>query len=259
MRTLSPALTLALSAAACLCIAQTACAQQSVQQSAQSGPAPGSPTLAVDPDAPAPATAVLVPAATPSAGSLTLRERFVYEARTRFGPTAFLMPAFGAGLVMVDPPHRFPHDWTDGPAAFGRNYGAILATDSVSALTHFAVAAADREDPRYYPSLSANPAARVLHTLTFTLIDRYASGRPTLAFSNLAGSAAGGFVGMAWEPGGFDDTTHAYQRASIQLAKFAANNLLLEFKPETHRVLRALHLAHRGDDTPTPSPIAAPR
>jgi hypothetical protein len=182
-------------------------------------------------------------------GSLTLGGRFSQEVHTTFGPSAFLLPAFEAGYDMARPPNGYPHDWSDGAGAFGRNYGAILGVNATSGLTHFAVAAIDREDPRYYPCLGTNPFGRVTHALSFTLVDRSDSGRRTLAVSNLAGATAGGFVGMGIYPDGFNDTTHAYQRAAFQMTSFVGHNLVAEFSPEIVRVLHKFHFPDRVADS----------
>ncbi len=192
---------------------------------------------------------------------LTLGERFHLEVHTTVGPRAFILPAFESGITMAHPPDNYPHDWSDGPGAFGRIYGAELARHITGGMTHFAVAAIDREDPRYYPCLSTRFVPRVIHALTFTLVDRADSGHRTIAVSNLAGSAAAGFVGMAFLPPGFNDTTHAYQRAAVEMSTFAAHNLVAEFSPGIVRVLHKLHVSDRIADSflPPDSPALHPR
>jgi hypothetical protein len=176
--------------------------------------------------------------------SLTLRQRFVLQTRTSFAPLAFVVPAAEAAITMADPPTRYPRDWSDGPAAFARNYGAELGRHTTGGYAHFVTAAILHEDPRYTPSTHTNYFARTLHATIFTLIDRSNSGHPTFAASNFAGSAAAGFIGMAWEPDGFNDVTHAYQRSAVELTSFVGHNLLEEFSPELNRVMVKLHLAH---------------
>lgn len=180
---------------------------------------------------------------------LTLHDRFVLEARTTFGPSAFIVPAFEAAITMADPPQNYPRAWSDGGGAFGRNYGAEFVRHTTGGLTHFAVADIIREDPRYYASSSTNPAARFFHALAFTLVDRSDSGRHTIAVSNLAGSAAAGFIGMAYLPDGFNDTTHAYQRAAVEISNFAAHNLTAEFAPELASLAHKLHFPDRLADS----------
>jgi hypothetical protein len=190
----------------------------------------------------------------------TLLDRFNLQVQTSFSPSAFAFPAAEASLTLAHPPSHYPHDWRVGPGGLGRNYGADLARHTTGGLTHFSTAAILREDPRYYPSASANPARRLVHSLAFTLLDRSNSGRRTIAFSNLAGSAAAGFVGMAIYPDGFNDTAHACQQAAFEMSAFAAHNVLAEFSPEVTRMLHKLHFPDRAvaqltvtDRNPLPS------
>jgi hypothetical protein len=94
------------------------------------------------------------------------------------------------------------------------------------------------EDPQYFPSGSRNVLARSLHALSFTFVDRSDSGHPMPAWSNFAGAAAGGFVGNAYLPGGFNDVTHAGQRGTIRIAFAAGGNLFREFAPQMPAPLR---------------------
>lgn len=178
------------------------------------------------------------------ASGLTLRERFALQTRISFCPTALLMPAVETGITMAKPPDGYPHDWSDGPGAFGRNYASELGRHTTSGYTHFAAAALLHEDPRYYPSSQSGVLPRVLHAVAFTAFDHSDSGHRILAASNFIGATAGGFIGMTWEPNGFNDVTHAYQRSSLELLAFVARNLAAEFAPERRRMLFKLHLAH---------------
>lgn len=173
---------------------------------------------------------------------LTLHERFILQLRSSLGPAALILPASEAGIIMADPPHRYPREWSDGGGAFGRNYGSELGRHFTRGMTHFAVAAAAHEDPRYYACACHNIGARMGYALLFTISDRNNAGHRTFAFSNFAGAAAGGFVGNLWEPDGFNDTIHGGQRASVEVITFVSHNLLSEFAPELQRFARKAHL-----------------
>ena len=176
-------------------------------------------------------------------GQLTLRERFILQTRTSFSPIAFIVPAADAGITMAHPPRGYPRDWSDGGGAFAYNYGAEIGRHTTAGYAHFVAAAILREDPRYFHSTSRNYFSRTLHAMVFTLVDRSDSGRHTLAVSNFAGSVAGGFVGMSWEPDGFSDVTHAYQRSAVELTTFAGHNLIGVFSPELTRLAVKLHMS----------------
>ncbi len=81
-----------------------------------------------------------------------------------------------------------------------------------------------------------------MYALRFTFVDRSDSGHAMLALSNFAGAAAGGFVGNAYLPAGFNDVTHAGQRATIRFGTFAAGNLFREFAPQMPRPMRAFFM-----------------
>src|SRR6266849_5178015 len=83
---------------------------------------------------------------------------------------------------------------------------------------------------------------RSLYALRFTFVDRSDSGRPMLALSNFVGAAAGGFAGNTYLPSGFNDVTHAGQRATIRFGTFAAGNLFREFAPQMPRPIRTFFI-----------------
>jgi hypothetical protein len=63
-----------------------------------------------------------------------------------------------------------------------------------------------------------------------------------LALSNFVGAAAGGFVGNTYLPNGFNDVTHAGQRATMRFGTLAAGNLFREFAPQMPRPLRTFFM-----------------
>src|SRR5260370_22984386 len=102
----------------------------------------------------------------------------------------------------------------------------------------FLTGVALHEDPRYVRSTSKNPLVRTTHALAFTFIDKTDSGRNTIAFSNFAGAAAGGFVRRAYLPHGYNDLTHAEQRMASQFMSSAIQNVAAQFQPQCRPLLR---------------------
>ena len=177
--------------------------------------------------------------------SITASGKLVYYFRENyFNLAAITAPAFRAGIRMANPPVsgalQYPSEWRQGAEAFGRNYGDAVAqrvsTRTARALTGIVT----REDPRYFRSSSQNVFSRGFDALSFTVIDRSNSGRPTLAISNIAGAAAGGFVGNAYLPDGFNTVNQAGRRAGIEFGAMAGGNLLREFAPQIPRPIREL-------------------
>ena len=163
---------------------------------------------------------------------LTIQDKFHIYVHKSFGPPAVILPAFGAGLGMLNPPSKYPEEWKDGAGAFGRNYGYRLADRTSRNTAQFLTGALLHEDPRYLRSTSSNPFARTVHALVFTVFDKTDSGRTTFAASNFAAAAAGGFVGMGILPNGYNDITHAEQQMASEFLQIGIGNLLTEFEPQ---------------------------
>ena len=165
-----------------------------------------------------------------------------YLAETYFNASLFTAPAFRAGIRMANPPGkgatRYPLEWRQGAEAFGRNYGDAFAQRISFHTARFATGLLTHEDPRYIPSGSRNLFARSVHAFAFTLVDRSDAGHAMPAFSSFVGAAAAGFVGNAYLPTGFNDVTHAGQRATLQFGFAAAGNLFREFAPQMPRPVR---------------------
>jgi hypothetical protein len=180
-----------------------------------------------------------------NAHSSDLEGKFSYYiTETYLNPSVLTAPAFRSGIRMANPPGKgatqYPPEWRQGAEAFGRNYGDAFAQRVTFQTARFATGVITHEDPRYIPSASHNVLARSLHALTFTFVDRSDSGRPMPAFSNFVGAIAAGFVGNAYLPSGFNNTTHAGQRATLQFGFTAAGNLFREFAPQMPRPVRTV-------------------
>jgi hypothetical protein len=167
-----------------------------------------------------------------------------YVNETYLNPSVFTGPAFRAGIRMANPPGKgatqYPPEWRQGAGAFGRNYGDAFAQRVTFQTARFATGVITHEDPRYIPSSSRNVLARSLHALTFTFVDRSDSRRAMPAFSNFVGATAAGFVGNAYLPSGFNNATHAGQRATLQFGFTAAGNLFREFAQQMPRPVRTV-------------------
>jgi hypothetical protein len=66
--------------------------------------------------------------------------------------------------------------------------------------------------------------------------------RSTIAFSNFAAAAAGGFVGRAYLPNGYNDLTHAEQGMAFQFTSIAIQNMAPEFQPQWGPLVRKLRI-----------------
>lgn len=175
---------------------------------------------------------------------MDIGDKFKYFVEPAFGPRAFLTNAFGAGIRMANPPGHYPHEWRAGGGAFGRLYGDSFARTGAESIGRFSASALLHEDPRYRRSGSTFIPTRLGHAFVFTFVDRTDSGHATVAVSNFTGAAAGGFIGNAYLPPGFDNLTHAGQRSAVAFGGMAAQNVLQEFSPELGQFLKKIHFPH---------------
>lgn len=173
---------------------------------------------------------------------LSFADKFTIYDHQTFGPPAVMFPAFTAGMGMANPKSHYPREWKNGSGAFGRLYGDSIAMTTSQRTARFLTGVALHEDPRYVRSRSTNPLMRTAHALAFTFADKTDSGRNTIAFSNFAGAAAGGFVGRAYLPHGYDDLTHAEQRMASQFMSIAIQNVAAEFQPQWGPIVRKLRI-----------------
>jgi hypothetical protein len=177
---------------------------------------------------------------------LTVKGKLRYFARESFRPGVWAVAGIYTGIEMANPPKTYPPEWRQGVGGFARNYGDFMASWTAVQGGKFVVAAATHEDPRYSPSTRSGLVPRSMHALKFVFIDHSDSGKNRLAFSNFAGAAAGGFVGNAYLPDGYNDPSHAYTRSALALSGFLTSNLADEFHPEIVRIAHKLHIPFVG-------------
>ena len=189
----------------------------------------------------------------PTQPALAFKARFgaaekfrYYMSETFFNPAAITAPAFRAGLRMANPPGRgatkYPTDWRRGAEGFWRDYGDAVAERDSFQTARFVAGVFTWEDPRYIPATTHNSVARSMHALEFAFVDRSESGHAMPALSNFVGAAAGGFVGNTYLPAGFNNITHAGQRATVRFGIFAAGNLFREFAPQMPTPMRTFFM-----------------
>jgi hypothetical protein len=174
--------------------------------------------------------------------SMDLGDKFKYIIEPNFGPRRLVMNSFGAGIRMANLPDQYPHEWRSGVGAYGRLYGDSFARTGAQSIARFSASVLLHEDPRYSRSKSTFVPARLGHAIAFTFLDKTDGGHTTIALSNFTGAAAGGFIGNAYLPAGFDDLTHAGQRSTVLFSGIAAQNIANEFAPEIGHLLMKVHV-----------------
>lgn len=190
------------------------------------------------PPATSPDAMVLLPTqVTPVTGA----DRFRLYVRDTYNAGLFFSSAFPALGQMTSPPRGIDRSWRQGVEGYAKNLGDYVATNVTTNTTRHLAAALLREDVRYRRSANKGFFPRFSHALAAQFVSWDAQGHVRPIFAPSIGAAAGGFVRRAYAPPGFDDTTHAGQRALQQMASLAADNIVREFAPELCRLGRKLH------------------
>ena len=177
-----------------------------------------------------------------SCGRLDVAGKARYFADRSFGVGPFVGPLLWSAPILANPPAHYPKGWRQGAGALGRLYGDALVFQTAAQSGKFATGVIFHEDPRYSASSSRNPFARAIHAIAFTALDRSDSGRTTFALSNFVASASAGFVGNAYLPRGYNDTSHGINRMGIEFGSLAVTNLAQEFAPEFRWLGKRMHL-----------------
>jgi len=165
-----------------------------------------------------------------------------YFAERLFSPWNIVTPVFGSAYGMANPDSKLPREWRQGAGAFGRLYGAGIASLATFDTARFLSGLAFREDPRYFRAETASTGGRLKHALLFTIVDRSDSGRRMPAISSFVASAAAGTVGNLYIPPPYNGKSDAASRSAVLLAYFAGGNVRREFSPEFDRLRKKLHL-----------------
>ena len=127
----------------------------------------------------------------------TLGERAHAYARSVFSPVTIIGPAFAAGIGQAEDE---PPSWGGGAEAFGKRYGSAAARRVISETVIFGFAAADGEDPRYFPSQDRRAWARTRHAIVSTFVSPTSHGVTIPAFSRFVGVYGAAFISNTWYP-----------------------------------------------------------
>ena len=157
----------------------------------------------------------------------------IYE-RSFVQPEALIGPALGAGIGQW---RDTPPEWGQGAGAYGTRFASGLGRSVISRTIAFGVAAADREDSRFFPSNETGIWRRTRHAIVGTFVSRTPAGGSMPAFSRFAGAYSAGFIANAWEPPSQDDAAHALERGSTALLSSMGWHIFEEFWPDIRNAL----------------------
>ena len=200
------------------CLALPALAQVAASESA----------LPDAPSADSSAVALAVTTTTATDHPFTLGERAHAYARAVFSPVTIIGPAFAAGIGQAQDE---PPSWGGGAEAFGKRYGSAAARRVMAETVIFGFAAADGEDPRYFPSQDRRAWARARHAIVSTFVSPTSHGVTIPAFSRFVGVYGAAFISNTWYPDNRATAGNAAVRGTWGIAGSLGLRLASEFVP----------------------------
>jgi hypothetical protein len=211
------------------CLALPALAQKADSESAL--PDAPSARLSALPDAPSADSSAVAPAVTTTTTTdhpFTLGERAHAYARAVFSPVTIIGPAFAAGIEQAEDE---PPSWGGGAEAFGKRYGSAAARRVMAETVIFGFAAADGEDPRYFPSQDRRAWARARHAIVSTFVSPTSHGVTIPAFSRFVGVYGAAFISNTWYPDNRATAGNAAVRGTWGMVGSLGLRLASEFVP----------------------------
>ena len=212
-----------------LCSALPALAQTVDAESAL--PNAASASLSALPDAASASSRAVAPAvsrATTTDHPFTFGERAHAYASAVFSPVTIIGPAFAAGIGQAQDE---PPSWGGGAEAFGKRYGSAAARRVIAETVIFGFAAADGEDPRYFPSQDRRVWARTRHAIVSTFVSPTSHGVTIPAFSRFVGVYGAAFVSNTWYPDNRATAGNAAVRGTWGMVGSLGLRLASEFVP----------------------------
>jgi hypothetical protein len=183
------------------------------------------------PDAPSARSSPVAPVVTTASTTehpFTFGERAHAYARAVFSPVTIIGPAFAAG---IDQAQDEPPRWGGGAEAFGKRYGSAAARRVMAETVIFGFAAADGEDPRYFPSEDRRAWARARHAIVSTFVSPTSHGVTIPAFSRFVGVYGAAFISNTWYPDNRATAGNAAVRGTWGMVGSLGLRLASEFVP----------------------------
>lgn len=163
---------------------------------------------------------------------LGVKQKFYLFNYRTIQPSSFGKSAFTAGVAHLQ---DSPEEWGQGWDGFGRRYGHRLVNRGVENMIGFGVAAALRQDGRFFRRGEGGVGGRLWHAVAHTFVTRTDSGGRTFAVWRFAGNYGAQFVSNAWRPERQTDFGDTMLRGTISISYDAAANVFKEFWPDIRR------------------------
>jgi hypothetical protein len=170
------------------------------------------------------------------------KDKIIFSFAEQMQPWAFATQLLAAGWEqLLDANPRYGSD----KAAFGERLGAVaIRQNSQAVFADGLLAAAFREDPRYYRMGTGKLGSRLLYAPSRVFMTRTDEGKSTANFSKLLGYAGASALSMAYYPDASAKWDEVWKDYGISLAGSAFGNIIHEFVPDLIQRVRHKNQSH---------------
>jgi hypothetical protein len=175
--------------------------------------------------------------------ALSAKQKYGLGVRAVLDPTHFAFAAAAAGVEQAT--DTYPGFGT-GPAAYGKRYGAALATSTTSSLLiHSVYPSLFHQDPRYFYKGTGTGWQRTKYALSTAVIRKGDNGRWQPNYSTIAGSlTAGALSNLYYAPSDRHGAALTFENGLLSIAGEGVGHLVQEF------VLRRFTTHAKGSPQP---------
>jgi hypothetical protein len=134
----------------------------------------------------------------PDAAPLTPKQKLSLAAHDTFDWTTFIGVGVGAGIEQATGAFK---GYGQGASGYGKRYAALFADGRISdLLSHYVLASAFHQDPRYFYQGTGTTKSRLFHALSYAFVARGDNGKTMPNYSYLLGALASGGISYSYYP-----------------------------------------------------------
>jgi hypothetical protein len=177
-------------------------------------------------------------AQTQSPAPLTVQQKYDFTSKRVFGYSHLFWLAAHAEFEQA---RDQPREWGAETGGYGSRLASDFGRTFVRENIAFAVRAADREDPRYFPLGKGSIWTRTRYALRQTFFARRDDGEWMPAYSRFVADYATPFISRQWQPSRFRGAGQGFANGSIGIGVGLGSNLGQEFAPDLKKLVRRFH------------------
>lgn len=179
---------------------------------------------------------VFFPDLASSPGPLSTGEKFKLFLDDSIAPNTVLSSAVGSAITQAaDSPRGFGQGW-DG---YGKRFGSSMARRASSEFFGtFLLAAALRQDPRFFPLLHPTVGSSVKYSVSRVFVTRNDEGKNVVNWSGLFGTLLSESLANAYWPEQDRTAGQTFRRIGVSLSTSAASNMFRNYWPSIFKNLR---------------------